>query len=310
MDNRQIIVSPLAFHAPKVMQVEHGMTIRQIVERMDQSAWSDAYLVEVDGLPIPLGEWHLVPDVASHILVYAPLHGGGGGGKNPLRTILTIVVVVAATVIGNVYGGALAAQLGVTSKAGIAAVQAGVSMAAMTAGSLLVNAIAPIKYSNSLAARQSYNDSPTYSIGANSNQANPWGPIPVALGTHKVYPPLGASSYTELVGSDEYLRMLFVWGYGPLKIENIKIGDTLLSSYAGVEIETNEGWSTDTPLTLFPSAVRQDSIGVIITNVGGQIVRTAKANVDELSVDVAFARGLVQFDDQGNRIARDRKSVV
>jgi len=68
------------------MQVEHGMTIRQIVERMDQSAWSDAYLVEVDGLPIPLGEWHLVPDVASHILVYAPLHGGGGGGKNPLRT--------------------------------------------------------------------------------------------------------------------------------------------------------------------------------------------------------------------------------
>ena len=287
------------------------MTIRQIVERMDQSAWSDAYLVEVDGLPIPLGEWHLVPDVASHILVYAPLHGGGGGGgKNPLRTILTIVVVVVATVVGNVYGGALAAQLGVTSQAGIAAVQAGVSMAAMTAGSLLVNAIAPIKYSNSLAARQSYNDSPTYSIGANSNQANPWGPIPVALGTYKVYPPLGASSYTELVGSDEYLRMLFVWGYGPLKIENIKIGDTLLSSYAGVEIETNEGWSTDTPLTLFPSAVRQDSIGVIITNVGGQIVRTAKANVDELSVDVAFARGLVQFDDQGNRIARSVTVLV
>jgi len=311
VDNRQIIVSPFAFHAPKVACIPHGMTIRQIVERMDQSAWSDAYLVEVDGLPIPLGEWHLVPDVASHILVYAPLHGGGGGGgKNPLRTILTIVVVVVATVVGNVYGGALAAQLGVTSQAGIAAVQAGVSMAAMTAGSLLVNAIAPIKYSNSLAARHSYNDSPTYSIGANSNQANPWGPIPVALGTYKVYPPLGASSYTELVGSDEYLRMLFVWGYGPLKIENIKIGDTLLSSYAGVEIETNGGWSTDTPLTLFPSAVRQDSIGVIITNVGGQIVRTAKANVDELSVDVAFARGLVQFDDQGNRIARSVTVLV
>jgi hypothetical protein len=284
------------------MQVEHGMTIRQIVERMDQSAWSDAYLVEVDGLPVPREEWELIPDVASHILVYAPLHGGGGGGKNPLRTLLTIVVVVASIAtqqywatagwIGGAYGGAVAAA------------------AVMTAGSLLVNAIAPIKYSNSLAARHSYNDSPTYSIGANSNQANPWGPIPVALGTHKVYPPLGASSYTELVGSDEYLRMLFVWGYGPLKIENIKIGDTLLSSYSNVEVETREGWSTDTPLTLFPSAVRQDSIGVIITNVGGQIVRTAKANVDELSVDVAFARGLVQFDDQGNRIARSVTVLV
>ena len=307
MQDREIIVSPMPFNSPKVVAVAHGSTIWDIVNRL----YPDTYvIVEIDGMPIPRDRWHLVPPVDSHVLISVPLHGGGGGGKNPLRTILTIAVVVAAIYIGNVYGGALAAQLGVTSKAGIAAVNAGVSMTAMTAGSLLVNAIAPIKYSNSLAARQSYNDSPTYSIGANSNQANPWGPIPVALGTHKVFPPLGAKSYTELVGSDEYLRMLFVWGYGPMKISDIKLGDTLLSSYSDVEIETKEGWSTDTPLTLFPSAVQQDYIGVLLTSAGGQIKRTAKTNVDELSVDISFPRGLVEYNNAGNRVARSVTVLV
>jgi hypothetical protein len=194
---------------------------------------------------------------------------------------------------------------GTISATGMAVAQGFVSAGIMTAGMMLTNAIAPIRFgSTGPTTRQTYKDSPTYSIGANQNQENKWGSVPVMLGRHKVYPPLGASSYTELVGSDEYLRMLLVWGYGPLKIEDLKIGDTALTSFDNVDIETREGWSTDTPLTLFPSSVSQTAIGAKLTEAGGRVVRTAEANVDELSVDVAFPRGLVQFDNAGNRTSR------
>lgn len=308
MQDREIIVSPMPFNSPKVVAVAHGSTICDIVNQL----YPDTYvIVEIDGVPIPRDRWHLVPPVDSHVLISVPLHGGGGGGKNPLRTILTIAVVVVATYFGGPVGGAIAGQLGITSAAGVAAVTSFATMAMATAGTLLVNAIAPIKYSGpGLAARQTYEDSPTYSIGANTNMENPWGVIPAILGTHKVFPPLGAKSYTELVGSDEYLRMLFVWGYGPMKISDIKLGDTLLSSYSDVEIETKEGWSTDTPLTLFPSAVQQDYIGVILASAGGQIKRTAKTNVDELSVDISFPRGLVEYNNAGNRVARSVTVLV
>ncbi|MDD5048438.1 MAG: hypothetical protein PHH09_05860 [Methanoregulaceae archaeon] len=228
-----------------------------------------------------------MPPTSSHVLISVPLHGGDG--KNPLRAILTIAVVVAATATGQYY-----ATYGALASATAAA-------AVTTAGMLLVNAIAPIKLSSTTSASQSYSDSDTYSIGASSNQENPWGTVPVILGTHKVYPPLGAKAYTEIVGADEYLRMLFVWGYGPMRIEDLKLGDTALTSYSNVEIETREGWSTDTPITLFPSQVYQTAVNTILTSTGGMVTRTAQANVDELSVDLAFPQGLVRFDDAGNR---------
>jgi hypothetical protein len=172
----------------------------------------------------------------------------------------------------------------------------------LTAGMFLVDAIAPVKMPSSTATRQSYEDSPTYSVSAPSNQMNPWGVVPRILGRHKVYPPLGAKSYTEIIGSDEYLRMLVVWGYGPASIEDLKIGDTPLSSFDNVELEVRAGWSTDTDITLFPGTVNQETVNVILSSVTGRVERTAQVNADELSVDVTFPRGLVSFGDDGSRV--------
>jgi len=116
----------------------------------------------------------------SHVLISVPLHGGGGGGKNPLRTLLTIAVIVAAVASGQGYlaaYGATVTTAGVTTyTAGSMAVSSLVAAGVMTAGSLLVNAIAPVKYgSSAVSAAQSYNDSDTYSIGASSNKEKPGG---------------------------------------------------------------------------------------------------------------------------------------
>jgi hypothetical protein len=174
-------------------------------------------------------------------------------------------------------------------------------MVVMTSGMLLVNAIAPIRPADLSSGAQSYSDSPTYSLAGARNSAQPFGSVPVVLGKHLVYPPYGANPYTEILGNDEYLRMLFVWGYGPLKIEDIKIGDTPIANYSDYEIETREGRVTDAPLTLIPSVVHQDSIGVELTQVGGGVTRSARAGADELSVDIVFPQGLAYFDGNGNR---------
>jgi len=98
----------------------------------------------------PVKKWGVVPSIDSHVLISVPLHGGGGGGKNPLRTLLTIAVIVAAVASGQGYlaaYGATVTTAGVTTyTAGSMAVSSLVAAGVMTAGMLLVNAIAPVKF--------------------------------------------------------------------------------------------------------------------------------------------------------------------
>ena len=81
--------------------------------------------------------------------------------------------------------------------------------------------------------------SPTLSITGARNKTRLWGPIPFILGKFRVAPAYGARTYTESAGTDQYLRLLFVWGFGsyPPLLEDLKIGETVLENYLGVEVE-------------------------------------------------------------------------
>jgi hypothetical protein len=308
---RDIILSPAPFLAPRVLPVAQGLSVRQIIDQIYDSAKRPPIcrdydlIVEIDGEPIGCDRWHIIPAENAHVLVFAPVRDSGGG-KDPLRTLLSIAVVVAAISLGQLYGAEFAASLGVSGKVGTAVLSLGIT----TAGSLLVNAIFPVRVPELSNINNSYNDSPTYSISGAGNQANPWGPIPAPLGRHLHYPPYGTKPYTEILGNDEYVRMLFVWGYGPLKIEDLKIGKTPLAQYSDYEIETREGWPEDEEITLIPNVVKQNSIGVELKQVNGRLVRTAEAVADELSVDISFPSGLTAFDSNSNRIDRNVEVLV
>ncbi len=307
-NERSIIVSPLPFVSPKVMAVQQGASIKMIIDCLynyqDVPLECRTYdiVVELNGEIILPDRWNIIPSPEDHVLLYIPLHGGGGGGggKNPLRTILSLVVMVVAIVATIVapYG----APAWWTGALGLSASSFGVAVGAVisVAGSLLINALFPIR-TPSLGGDST--TSPSYSISGARNNLIPWGSVPVVLGVHKMYPPLGAKPYTEISGNDEYLRMLFIWGYGPLKIDDIKIGETPIANYEGVEIETREGRVTDTPITLIPSIVHQDQVGVELTFAGGRLVRSARPNVDEISVDVTCPAGLNITNSEGTRFA-------
>ncbi len=297
-----VTARPYAFSSPDYLEVASGSTVAEIVRDVHLNAgvpesWRSSALVMIDGEVIEYHRWAIfVPRVGANVVVSTSLYGGGGGGKNPLRSLLSIAVIAAASWAGPAAFGA-AGFFG-KSRVGAALVSGGV----MAGGMLLVNAIAPIRPPVlQTTAAASMAESPTYSISGGRNDLRQFGVVPVCLGRHKNTPPLGTMSYTEIKGNDEYLRIVLVWGYGPLHISNIKIGETPIVNYKDLEIETVEGRVGDPALRLFPFDVFQNNVAAPLTSAAGWVNRVSQVNAGELSVDIWFPRGLTHFDNNGNR---------
>ena len=291
-------LSPTHFIKTKPVEVPHGASLNDISTAiyadvgLPNICRQNEMVIEVDGEYIPKAEWDRIPDEKSLVNVYMPTRGGG---KSPLRILLTIAVVVIAAVTQQYWlaGGFIGGAFG-------AAVAAAV---VTTGGMMLVNAIAPIRPPK---LKGQTSDGQAYSISGARNQLSPYQPVPVVLGTHRFFPPLGAKPYTELVGEDEYIRILLAW-VGPCKIEDIKIGETLLTSYPGFtedggsSYEVREGWATDDPITLIPGTVNQTRVDVKLEHDTGWVDRIMPAGYDELSVEVLFPQGLVRYNKEGKR---------
>ncbi|SDV49831.1 host specificity factor TipJ family phage tail protein [Chitinasiproducens palmae] len=235
-------------------------------------------------------------------LVVAALPGNGGG-SNPLATVLTLALVMSAPYLGGVLAGAAGTPLAFGYAAGIGLV-----------GSALINAVLPPKSSSSTAA-SSTTASPTYTIAAQGNSARIGAAIPRLYGRFRVYPDYAAQPYTENVGNEQYLYQLFCVTLGEMEIEQIRIGDTDISSYGSeLQYEVIEPGGT---VTLFPDNVvtsadvtgleavgsneRPDDAADSWTNVLGPFTAnpaTTTANV--IGIDVTLPQGLAHVNDDGN----------
>ena len=294
-----IAASPHPFRAATAdFKIEEGYTIAELLNIVQPNEILRKYAyIEIDGVPVPYIYWNHARPRAGHIVSIGvmPQGGGGEGGKNPLRTLLTVAVIVA-----SIYtGGALAAAgYGLLT-------QAAASAAITIAGGLLINAIAPIRppsVGGAAAGRgQNAIESPSYFIDQARNAFRPYAPVPVIFGKHRVVPPLGAQPVTELVGNNQYLHMIIVWGHGPLRVTDIRIGDTPISSFKDVKIETLQGRSSDAPLTLYSNDIDQQSLSINLTYASSWQTRRSALRADELSVDIVLPRGLAKFNEEGKR---------
>lgn len=251
------------------------------------------------GHDIPPAVWHRVRPKAGYLIEVRALPAGSGFG-NIARIVLQIGLVLVGAYLGGIYGASLGAALGTSAAVGTAIITTGVSLI----GSLALNALIPPATPR---FRDTVNEatSPTLSITGSRNQANPNGPIPKIYGRHRIYPPYAAQPYTEVVGNDQYLNLLFCAGYGPLELSDFRIGETPISQYDGVEMEVRQGYAGDAPLNLFRNSV--DVIGYSDKlTAGNPVVRETAPDADEISVDLTF-NGLVSFDSESG--ARLNRSV-
>lgn len=256
-------------------------------------------IVRIDGHLIEPANWHRVRVKAGATVTFLPRLSGG----NALRTVLGLVVAIAALIIAP-WAAGLLGLAGTALTVGSALIAGGIILA----GNLALNALFPVP-----AAAQSVTSTALNSIQGAQNQINKFGPIPVVLGTHRQSPYYAAKPYTEIVGDDQYLRLLFCLGYGPLNISNLQIGETPIASFAGVTIETRQGLVGDPAVTLYPGEVDElglsinlintiDPAGVNGTN-GVWNSQTSAVDADEISVDFTAPQGISATNGQGGPMA-------
>lgn len=284
-----VFITPHPFSATRLhKKAQEGMTVEDIAKAQGAGLMPFMH-VSLGGHDIARENWGKVRPKAGSVVSIrmAPM---GGGGKDPLRTVLSIAIIAA----GSALTGGLATALGGGMLAGrIAAAAVGL------ASRLALNALAPPARPRFSARKES----PTLFIQGAQNHPQPFGRVPKVLGRHRFVPPYGALPYTETVGGEQYLRLLFVWGYGPLHITDLKIGETPLSDFEGVEVETRQGFADDEPLTLYSNSVLQNDLEVTLAQSAGYATRTTETEADEISVDVTFPRGLVAIGGGGNRLS-------
>jgi hypothetical protein len=286
-----------------------GLTLKEMLEATQPDSLLLAHAhVYVGDQYIPRDRWHRVrpkSGVRVTCRVVPAGGGGGGGGKSPMRIILTIAVVAAAAYLGPQFA-AYMTGLEAGSAAAAASTAFGVYSAVGTAvvgmaGMMLINAVAPVRPPQmgglSNLGGTSERASPTLFITGARNAASPFGVVPRPLGFHRMVPPLGALSYTEVVGEEQYLRMLVAWGYGPLEVTDLRIGETPIEDFEDVEIETRTGLPTDLPLTLFPGDVYEEGLSVALSAPATNVVPVnaslpANAVFVERTCDAAGTLGL------------------
>ncbi|MEY2632171.1 MAG: hypothetical protein RIR00_825, partial [Pseudomonadota bacterium] len=216
-----------------------GRTVREHVA----AAGVDPHLeivIRVDGVLLTAAEWDsVIPDPGQLINVDAAAgQFGGDGGSNPIQAVLSIALMIAAPAIG----GALAGAFGVSGTAftlfGQAITWSGMlGAAAMLGGNMLIGAIfkpaAPALTNASASAAQA---SPTYSLSGGSNSLRLYEPLPLVLGSTRVFPDYLSKPFTEYHGEDQYLYQIFCFGVGDYVLSDFRIGETPITDYSDVTI--------------------------------------------------------------------------
>lgn len=126
--------------------------------------------------------------------------------------------------------------------------------------------------------------------------------MPLALGRQRVAFDQAGLPISDNVGPDVWLTIPLAAHYGPCTVEDIKIGETLLSDYPASDYQL-ETFLTPGPRTsrLYPSRIVQDNYQDKLDFTGGGVweVQAAVAGAARLSVDITLPSGLKYNADSG-----------
>lgn len=235
-------------------------------------------------------------------------------GKDGLKSILSIVISIAAIALGQFWAAGLGFAAGTTA---FNVVSGLIGLGVTVIGNLLINALIPPVKPDNLSREN------RYSISGWRNRMEPNGAVPLVLGKLRYAPPFATYSYTEIVGDWQYIRAAFCFGHGPLAISDVWIGDTPVTDYDEVEIETRPGRPNDEPLTIITRQVIEEQIGAelvmayprddlgeIVSGSSAEqkrVIRTTASDATGASVILAWPAGMVAYDNKGRSHAHSVK---
>lgn len=260
--------------------VREGATILDLLEAAEMPPRRARRCVaRVNGDDVPMDQWETRRLRVGDIVAIA-VRPGKGGKSNPLRTILQLVVFAVAVVVGIFAGPSVGALVNAV-------------------GSFLINALVPPPK-----PKQDPKETPTYAIEGATNELRLFGQVPVVMGARRLVLPHAARPFTEIVGNDVHFRMLLTGGVGPASFSDIRVGETPIENLDEFAMEIRTGVAGEPGVTLYTNQPRESAVGAMLTAAGGWEERETDFDTDEISVDVSFDRGLVTYNDEGNRKSR------
>jgi hypothetical protein len=284
-----------------VLWVRAGRTLQQMLDDVAQGVAIAATLrVEIGGVEVPRALWAKVRPKALVPIHCTVMPAGGGSGNKILRTLALVALTVFTA---GVASGALLAGVSLEF-GGLVLAGATLASAISVVGMLVINALIPPPKPPSIGGG---GESPGRwnMLTGSSNQAAPYGPVPVVLGECKVFPTHAAMPYSETLGDTSYQRLMFDLGHdygGPddptvyMQVTDLKIGESDIASFDDVQYEI-----TKSP-TLYTSDVAEVAVSAAM-NDADSVVRTTSPNVSEVSLDVVFPQGLFGLDDKGKQVS-------
>lgn len=267
---------------------QEGSTVEEIVKlACVDNSWLVNYLVVKVGEDlIPKEQWKRVKlkrGAPIHLLVVPQ---GGGGGKNILKVVALIAVAI--------YAPQLAAQMGFTSTVGgvTALTTTGQFVAAGLAlvGALVVNAVfPPPKLPN--VGSIGLSDNTVFGFSQVKNVTKPYSSIPRVYGRNKVVPNYAAKPFIQSSGDQQWIYLLFDFGYGPLSLTDLKIGENAIDTYTDMDYVIHQSFVAGDTLQIYNKDVEQDAYSLKLLDASYRTVTTA-ADTTELVLDFQFPAGL------------------
>lgn len=208
-------------------------------------------------------------------------------GKDVARMAAIVVLAYVTLQVGLP-----AAYLGLQGFAAFA-----VNVGAFIIGSALINRLLPASRPQ-LATYKGQTGS-TYSLSGARNRMRPYEPLGLLLGRVRVTPDLAAQPYAWFAGDEQYQYLVFHAGINCASVDQLKIGDTLLSAYDDVVVSQAGFPGSSTGLQEW-SSVDTVAGGTLTatSSPGGWVTRTSSPGTVRLAVDVAAQ--LYRMDDNGN----------
>lgn len=262
----------------------HGATLEQAIGSCLTPETRPFTRVWIEGHEVAEHLWSRVRPNAGVVVTAKTMTGAAA--------VVPLVAALSSSLVTASLTGLVATSLGaltLTSQIIIGVAGALTAFAVSALGSAL---FAPSQ------GRERQTEEPTYLLNNARQTARRYGPIPVVLGTHKIVPDYGGLPVPSANVTENFLRFVVIWGYGPVNVSDIKIGNTALSEFDDVTVD-NDFAGTETDLKHYPSDRSYDSLNIALTT--SFQTRTTAANTRAIRVTLTWTNGLVRFNKKGKK---------
>lgn len=225
------------------LDLKPGESLEAFLHRHIDNMDGHKMAVTVGGKKVKREMWRFVFPKANHNIVVR-----FGVEKTALLVIaliaLTVFTMGAATGVAAIAAGGTATGIGAGLATGLAAagLSATASMAVIGAiqvvGAMIINKVLGPKPPKPASVER---DS-VYNISGARNSVRQYEPVGLLFGSVRVTPDIFTIPYTFYQGNDQYLAMVLSPGINVDRVDTLYLGDTLLSTYQGVQT-----WFADFP---------------------------------------------------------------